>query len=659
MSEVDISISKPFKMAIKFGVEAAVKFELSKGDFLNSCDEEGNTPLILAVKYKRANIIKMLLDLGADVNIKNKKGHTAYYLANQLCSKDNPSFLKVFNTGFHSPTVSEKTGKEEAESNSILQDQFYENPNDLEKNTLLLWEEEGPVVVPEEIKYLKDVASRVNSGIGEFKPKYNLPSLPSSFDFIQEKVNNYINEASKNKLSKILIKELSKGWITKDEIRSIILDQYGNSLEQDIFFVIDFLMGFSLSSNSYEESENIILDDKLSVYEIVTEIDNILRKKNIFDLYLEDIFKKDLLDKNKESRIGQRIDSAIISLSKILISLENEKWQKYLNLYSFYSKETQSIDDETDLETFQDKDSSSLDDTDSVFVSKLSLLRGNAVKDWLNESPPRPTIKDIDNFRKISLILDKETSKRINKYILEYFSARSLLIEANLRLVVSIAKRYQNRGVELEDLIQEGNIGLIKAAEKFDYKKGFKFSTYATWWIRQSITRGISDLGRLVRIPVHRMETINAINVFLKNTRLNNLNVNIISKEIDRDLGDIEKSIPYLNEYLLSVNDFFESPETPYSLILSCNNFISLEDCIFNLERKKIIRNVLEDLNERERMVIEFRFGIDTVDEEELTLEEVGKKFDVTRERIRQIESKALKRLKLTSFKEKLEGLME
>src|SRR5690606_10039150 len=187
--------------------------------------------------------------------------------------------------------------------------QIYENPNNLEKNTLMLWEEEGPVVVPEEIKYLKDVANRVNSGIGEFKPKYNLPSLPSSFDFIQEKINNYKNEAGKNKLSKILMNELSKGWITKDEIISIILDQYGNSLEQDIYFVIDFLMGFSLSSNSYEESENIILDDNLSVYEIAAEIDNILSKKNIFDLYLEDIFKKDLLDKNKESRIGQRIDS--------------------------------------------------------------------------------------------------------------------------------------------------------------------------------------------------------------------------------------------------------------------------------------------------------------------------------------------------------------
>lgn len=659
MREVDISISKPFKMAIKFGVEAAVKFELSKGEFLNSCDEEGNTPLILAVKYKRANIIKLLLDLGADVNIKNKEGNTAYYLANQLCSKDNPSFLKVFNTGFHSTAVSEKTGKEEAENKSILQDQFYENPNNLEKNTLLLWEEEGPVVVPEEIKYLKDVASRVNSGIGEFKPKYNLPSLPSSFDFIQEKINSYRDEAGKNKLSKILMKELSKGWITKDDIRSIILDQYGNSLEQDVCFVIDFLMGFSIPSNSYEESENIILDDKVSVYEISAEIDNILRKKNIFDLYLEDIFKKDLLDKNKESRIGQRIDSAIISLSKILISLENEHWQKYLNFYSSSPKETTSTDDESESEDFKDVEPSVLDDTDSLFFNKVILLRDSFVKDFLNDSPPRLTIKDIKVFREISFVLEKETSDKINKYIIEYLSARSLLIESNLKLVVYIAKKYQNRGVDLEDLIQEGNLGLIKAAEKFDYKKGFKFSTYATWWIRQSITRGISDQGRLVRIPVHRMEIINSINVFLKKIKTNKINARVISKGIDKSLIDVEKTVPYLNEYLEPIDEFFEFPKNPYHLGLSDNNFISMEDYLFNLERKKIIKNILADLDERERKVIELRHGIDTIDEEEFTLEEVGKVFGVTRERIRQIESKALKRLRLKSFKEKLEGLME
>ena len=339
----------------------------------------------------------------------------------------------------------------------------------------------------------------------------------------------------------------------------------------------------------------------------------------------------------------------------------DELSKKNIDVLTISEKEIESIEDIKDedilLEDIDEEDEiQELDEIEDEVIDlesiDLSVPDGVSVDD-----PVRMYLKEIGKVPLLSMEEEVELAKRIEE---GEEIAKDKLVEANLRLVVSIAKRYVGRGMQFLDLIQEGNLGLIKAAEKFDYRKGYKFSTYATWWIRQSITRSIADQARTIRIPVHMVETINRL---IRTSRQ-------LLQELGRE-PQPEEIGERLNMPVERVREIMKMSQEPVSLetpigeeddshlgdFLKDDKSATPVDAASYMLLREQLGEVMNSLTEREKQVLILRFGL--IDGRARTLEEVGKVFEVTRERIRQIEAKALRKLRHPSRSKKLKDYLE
>ena len=302
-------------------------------------------------------------------------------------------------------------------------------------------------------------------------------------------------------------------------------------------------------------------------------------------------------------------------------------------------KGVEKEDTEDELLALEDEDFSKEEDGEDIDLDAVDLLEGIGTED-----PVRMYLKEIGTVP--LLTAEEEYSLAMKKQEGDEY-AKQRLIEANLRLVVSIAKRYTGRGMSFLDLVQEGNLGLIKGVEKFDPEKGFKLSTYATWWIRQSVTRALADQARTIRVPVHMVETINKMSKMQRKLTLElgyEPSVKELAEHLDMTEEKVQEIMQIARESASLETPIGEEDDSNLGDFVADANVLSPEGNVESVMLREHIDSLLDDLKERERQVIVLRFGLE--DGHPRTLEEVGREFNVTRERIRQIEAKALRKLR-------------
>ncbi len=488
---------------------------------------------------------------------------------------------------------------------------------------------------------------------------------------------------------------LEKGYLTPDEINDVLpQNMYSPEDIEDIF---DYL-----SESNIDIVETI--KEKVETVEETapdwteTEKFQAERTDNIIWSYLKDIGKVSLLTSEEEYQIAKKIEEGERRIRNLLFSLPQAV--KELQEVAFQLKKDninivdviKNIDEmnytKKDEEKYKKRTITLITGVKNLFEKKEELLKQLSVTDAAQKKQIEKKLKNIetkldetllnlslnkkiieDIIKKVSKevqFLDEKEAQEIYKRLGEITeienelkSVKNRLIQANLRLVINIAKKYLNRGLSFLDLIQEGNMGLMKAAEKYDYQKGYKFSTYSTWWIRQAITRAIADYARTIRVPVHVLETMNkitkvTISLFQELGREPNLEE--ISQKAGLPVEKVRKIMKVSNEPISietpigddesKLGDFIADPKSP-----------SPFNELVNISLKEEISKVLSTLTPREEKVIRMRLGIG--EKTDYTLEEVGEVFGLTRERIRQIEAKAIRKLKHPSRRKRLESFLE
>ena len=369
------------------------------------------------------------------------------------------------------------------------------------------------------------------------------------------------------------------------------------------------------------------------------------------------------MDENMQARFDEKVKELLSLAKKKKNMLEYQEISEFFAVMPLGEEQFEKILEVLDqnnvdvlriTEDDVDDDGIILTEEDEVDVENLDL----SIPDSISiEDPVRMYLKEIGKVPLLSADDEIDLAKRME---LGDQEAKKRLAEANLRLVVSIAKRYVGRGMLFLDLIQEGNLGLIKAVEKFDYRKGYKFSTYATWWIRQAITRAIADQARTIRIPVHMVETINKL-IRVSRQLLQELGREPAPEEIAEEMGmpvDRVREILKISQEPVSLETPIGEEEDSHlgDFIQDDNVPVPADAAAFTLLKEQLVE-VLGTLTEREQKVLRLRFGLD--DGRARTLEEVGKEFNVTRERIRQIEAKALRKLRHPSRSRKLKDYLD
>ena len=685
-----------FKLAILQGVEAAIKLHIDRGQDVNGKDEAGRPLLMLAVLRGHTGTCRLLLDAGANPDETNGDGKSCLAVA---AESHHPGICELFREFSAARLRPDSEVSDQNWQESVSIDGSGEEDSGNPRLDLRVWEEEPKQIAPVGDPEACVVSEKVQDDISGHTPidldeewtdvAIDLPLPPA--------ISSEFDEEEAASLRETLLKGLRNGRLSGSDLLVFSAEDEGDSDREIRLQIVLGELGvltddLDLPEFIQHSEVNEVADDELVEDALVFLKDLSSPAADPFTRYARDMRARDLLSREDEERIGRQIEEGVSAAVDAIagcmpalleiLRLAKKVERGEIEVFDLVGADAEdpNIDDEADDgsngDDEQDDESASAISGSALaqqeFQSRIETIRARLKEGLDSKQTPKQhapireellqlrlsdgVIEHICEFVRNAAETEQPAAPTIHERAQQMWSgyekitkSKQRMVESNLRLVNSIAVRYRGRGLEMLDLIQEGNLGLLKAVDRFDYHRGYKFSTYATWWIRQSITRAIADKARTIRIPVHMVERINKLHRAARD----------LAHELQRDPSPAEIAqrldipVAKVNWIIRNTQDatsievmqleetadgdwegqFADSNATAPELFVGC----------MNNERRQAVLRMLRDLRPREQKVIEMRFGI--MDDCESTLEEIGHLFGLTRERVRQIEEKALRKL--------------
>jgi RNA polymerase primary sigma factor len=690
VAPVEKKLGALFRLAIRSGASEAIALHIRRGEPVNGRDGGGLTPLMLAAIHGQLGVCKALLDEGADPDLVDQQGRTARDLAAEQGHDSVAACLARFREADSvyivlpepQPMIlSAHTNEQAAEpSRDTIADDVclpaepaaaasitlhVVSPDDAD--VLVLddvaedadgWLPDDAVVSPghdsdcaaaaSQLQHVLSTHRRVSTEADWSDVEFSLPEVRVAQQVLLGRDMAAIEDLISAGLSACIVGTddlwralADDGLLHLDrapEVLQRVLDDLGILVEQ----------GTPVSRwGAHTVSDDVSDAVEAFLHELPEPAD-------AGAFHVIGARRSELIKREDEERIGRRMDAALGVLTRALASLPNGAWQTVFPSHVVAvppvagTASDDEFDDATSDEPAEGEEDLEVEQLD--FRTYVARVRNGMLEYGREALVPRPRAMEVARMIGLIKAIAPASAQAVVSAIADYEKARDQLVLANLRLAVHQAHSYRGRGLPLEDLVQDGNLGLMRAAEKFDFRRGFKFSTYATPWVRQSIMRGLADTARLIRLPVHVVEKVNTFNRMRRELsvgREREASINEVAERLEitpeaaRRIARIDRPV-----YSYEECGTFDVPDTPDPLSIVAEVPDPLQVAA-DRSLSRAIGRMLDEFKPRERKVLALRFGLDGVDS--MTLEEVGQAFDVTRERIRQIEAKAIRKLRHSS----------